>query len=251
MEFFAAVPASMGRSLFQILGDSGRFGLFILCITFVLSVMTWAVVWDRARLYSRLRSRADALRKAMVSRGVPACMADAERYMPAIEAAILLETNRFIAGRAVDGVLTFDDPAQADGDRTRLKGILEARALNEIGEMERHLILLSTTSSAAPFLGLLGTVWGIMHSFLSMGVEGAASIEVVGPGIAEALITTIAGLAAAIPALVAYNAFVRSVHRKETQLDLFIARVIDSVVVVRGSAQRTASPARTHTGATI
>lgn len=252
MDFFAAVPAAIGRSLPQILADSGRFGLFILCITFVMSVMTWAVVWDRARLYSRLRSRGDALRKAMASRGVAPCLADAERYLPAIEASLLLETKRFMAGRGVDGVISTDDPAFADGERSRLKGLLEARALNEIGEMERHLILLSTTASAAPFLGLLGTVWGIMHSFLSMGVEGAASIEVVGPGIAEALVTTIAGLAAAIPALIAYNAFVRSVHRKETQLDLFISRVLDAVIVLQGGAQRSMNSQRSaRTGATV
>jgi hypothetical protein len=104
MEFFAAVPAALGRSLFQILADSGRFGLFILCITFVLSVMTWAVVWDRARFYSRLKSRGEALRKAMSNRGIAPCMADADRYLPAIEASILLEARRFVADRAVDGV---------------------------------------------------------------------------------------------------------------------------------------------------
>jgi biopolymer transport protein TolQ len=236
----------------QILADSGGFGLFILSITFVLSVMTWAVVWDRARLYARLRSRGDALRKAMATRGVLPCLAEADHYLPAIEASILLEARRFMSGRGADGVLATDDPALADAERNRLKGLLEARALNEIGEMERHLILLSTTASGAPFLGLMGTVWGIMHSFLSMGVEGAASIEVVGPGIAEALITTIAGLAAAIPALVAYNAFVRSVHRKETQLDLFISRVLDSVIVLQGGAQRSMnSPRPARTGATL
>jgi biopolymer transport protein TolQ len=252
MEFFAAVPAAIGRSLPQILADSGRFGLFILCITFVLSVMTWAVVWDRARLYSRLRSRGEALRKAMTTRGVPACITEAEHYLPSVEAALLLETRRFMAGEAVDGVIATDDPALADAERSRLKGVLEARAMNEIGEMERHLILLSTTASMAPFLGLLGTVWGIMHSFLSMGVEGAASIEVIGPGIAEALITTIAGLAAAIPALVAYNVFVRAVQRKETQLDLFISRVLDAVIVLRGGAQRSVnSPRPARSGASV
>jgi biopolymer transport protein TolQ len=85
-----------------------------------------------------------------------------------------------------------------------------------------------------------------------MGMQGAASIEVVGPGIAEALITTIAGLAAAIPALVAYNAFVRSVRRKETQLDLFISRVVDAVVATRGGAQRSVDSRRpARTGATL
>ncbi len=251
MELFAAVPAAIGRSLPQILADSGRFGLLVLCTTFVMSVMTWAVVWDRVRLFRQLRARGDALKKAMASRGVAPVLAEAERYLPAIEASLLMETKRFVSGRGADGVVTFDSMADADAERSRLEDLLEARALSEMGEMERHLILLSTTSSAAPFLGLLGTVWGIMHSFLSMGVEGAASIEVVGPGIAEALITTIAGLAAAIPALIAYNTFVRIVRRKETQLDLFIARVTDSVIAVRGAQRSMDSPRPARTGATL
>jgi biopolymer transport protein TolQ len=238
---FAAVPAAIGRSLPQILSESGRFGLLILTITFVMSVITWAVVWDRARLYRKLRQRGIAVKRAMVQRGVPAVMPEADRYLPAIEASLLLEARHFLHSRGADGVLVIDDPAEADAERGLLKGVLEGRAMNEIGEMERHLNLLSTTSAGAPFLGLLGTVWGIMHSFLSMGLEGAASIEVVGPGIAEALVTTIAGLAAAIPALFAYNAFGRAVRRKETELDWFIARVLDGAVVSRNS-RRASTP---------
>jgi len=241
MEMFAAVPAAIGRSLPQILAESGRFGLFILAITFVMSVITWAVVWERARLYKKLRERGSALKRVLVQRGVAPLIPEAERYLPSIEASLLLEARHFLGTRGADGVLVIDDPAEADAERSLLKGALEGRAMNEIGEMERHLNLLSTTSAGAPFLGLLGTVWGIMHSFLSMGLEGAASIEVVGPGIAEALVTTIAGLAAAIPALFAYNAFGRAVRRKETELDWFIARVLDGAIVTRGS-RRAANP---------
>jgi biopolymer transport protein TolQ len=226
------------------LAESGRFGLFILSITFVMSVITWAVVWDRLRLYRKLRERGDALKRLLVQRGVAHCITEADRYLPAVEASLLLEARGFLASRGADGTIVFDDPAEADAERSLLKGALEGRAMTEIGEMERHLSLLSTTSAGAPFLGLLGTVWGIMHSFLSMGTEGAASIEVVGPGIAEALITTIAGLAAAIPALFAYNFFSRSVRRKETQIDWFIARVLDGVITTRG-ARRASSPGGT------
>jgi biopolymer transport protein TolQ len=238
MELFAAFPAAMGRSLPQILAQAGPLGITILLITFALSVMTWAVAWDRARLYKKLRTRGDALRRAAGQRGVPAVLPEAEKYLPAIEAAILLEANRFVQmNGGENGVIALDDPGDLDHERNRLRGLLDGRALNEIGEMERHLILLSTTSAGAPFLGLFGTVWGIMHSFMSMGMEGSASIEVVGGGIAEALVTTMAGLGAAIPALVAYNLCVRAVRRKETQVDLFISRVVDGVVV-RRSAQR-------------
>jgi biopolymer transport protein TolQ len=226
----------------NILAQSGPVGITILLITFALSVMTWAVVWDRSRLYKKLRSRGDALRRAAGQRGVPAVLPEAEKYLPAIEAAILIEANRFVqTNGGQDGVIALEDAGDLDHERNRLRGLLDGRALNEIGEMERHLILLSTTSAGAPFLGLFGTVWGIMHSFMSMGMEGSASIEVVGGGIAEALVTTMAGLGAAIPALVAYNLCVRAVRRKETQVDLFISRVVDGLIVRRGS-QRTSNP---------
>jgi biopolymer transport protein TolQ len=252
MELFAAFPAAMGRSLPAILAQSGPVGISILLITFALSVMTWAVVWDRARLYKKLRRRGDALRRTAGSRGVAAVLPEAEKYLPAIEAAILMETNRFVQHNGGEGgIIAFDDPADLDRERHRLRQLLDGRALNEIGEMERHLILLSTTSAGAPFLGLFGTVWGIMHSFMSMGMEGSASIEVVGGGIAEALVTTMAGLGCAIPALVAYNLCVRAVRRKETQVDLFISRVIDGVLVRRGAQRSPAGaprPARSSAG---
>jgi len=253
MELFAAFPAAIGRSLPQILAQSGPVGVTILLITFALSVMTWAVAWDRARLYKKLRSRGDALRRAAGTRGVAAVMPEAEKYLPAIEASVLMEANRFVQANGGDGgVIALDDPAEVEQERNRLRGLLDGRALNEIGEMERYLILLSTTSAGAPFLGLFGTVWGIMHSFMSMGAAGSASIEVVGGGIAEALVTTMAGLGAAIPALVAYNLCVRVVRRKETQMDLFISRVIDGVIVRRSARHNPAAaarPARTTAGA--
>jgi len=97
----------------------------------------------------------------------------------------------------------------------------------EVSEMEKNLIFLATTAGVAPFLGLLGTVWGIAGSFLSMGTHGTASIDVVGPGIAEALITTVAGLGAAIPALVGYNLLLRYVRRQENRIELFVSRLVE------------------------
>lgn len=233
-------PASISRSVPSLFTDAGAFAKIILVVLFVISVVSWAVMIDRIRLFLRLRANANALRKALARRSFADCMADAERYMPSVEGAILQEARRHFstqhAEKSADGRMIVETAAQEEVERSKLRDVLERRALNEIGEMESHMIFLSTTSSAAPFLGLLGTVWGIMSSFLSMGAQGTASIEVVGPGIAEALVTTIAGLAAAIPALVAYNLLVRQIHRKETRVDLFISRVIEHFVVARSHA---------------
>ena len=93
------------------------------------------------------------------------------------------------------------------------------RALSEqVGNLGRSLSFLATCGNTAPFIGLFGTVWGIMSSFQNISVKGSASLATVAPGIAEALIATAAGLAAAIPAVMAYNYFLGQVRRLEAEL---------------------------------
>jgi biopolymer transport protein TolQ len=228
------VLAAVGRSMPSLFTDAGLFAKIILLILFVISVISWAIIWDRTRLYLRLRARGNALRRALGSSGMGGILGSVKQFMPSVEGSILMEASRYAAGKRTgsrEGRIAVRTPSAEEVERAKLRDVLERRALNEISGMERHLIFLATTVGVAPFLGLLGTVWGIMNSFLSMGVAGTASIEVVGPGIAEALVTTIAGLAAAIPALVGYNLLVRNVHRKEAQVDLFISRVIEYFVV--------------------
>jgi biopolymer transport protein TolQ len=228
------VMAAVGRSVPSLFTGTGAFAKIILLILFVISMISWAIIWDRTRLYLRLRAKGNALRQAISTSGVGELMSSVDKYMPSIEGSILVEASRYVASkrsRTRAGRIVVDTPAAEEVERAKFRDVLDRRALNEISGMERHLVFLATTSGVAPFLGLLGTVWGIMSSFLSMGVMGTASIDVVGPGIAEALATTIAGLGAAIPALIGYNLLVRNVHRKETQTDLFISRVIEYCVV--------------------
>ena len=92
---------------------------------------------------------------------------------------------------------------------------------NEISEMENRLTVLASTGSTGPFIGLFGTVWGIMNSFHQIGVTGSASLAAVAPGISEALITTAIGLAAAIPAVLIYNNCVAVIRKEEISLNNF------------------------------
>ncbi len=101
-----------------------------------------------------------------------------------------------------------------------------SRALNratasEVTRLEKAITFLATTGSTTPFIGLFGTVWGIMDSFRGIGVTGSASLAVVAPGISEALVATAAGLAAAIPAVVAYNYYLNRIRVLETEMDNF------------------------------
>ncbi len=107
------------------------------------------------------------------------------------------------------------------GDIDNVERALERSASSEMTTLEAMLPFLATTGSTAPFIGLFGTVWGIMNSFMSIGAQKSASLDVVAPGIAEALIATAIGLVAAIPAVMAYNFFVRRIQVLESELAAF------------------------------
>ncbi len=216
--------ADVGQSFISLMLGSGAFAKVVLLILFVMSVTSWAIIFDRTRLYLKLRRLGNSLQTGLASRGLALPMATVNRGLPSIEGALILETKRYLEGNKPSS--TEGSPGGGGRSVDKLKDLLDGRAVSEVSEMEKYLIFLSTTASVAPFLGLLGTVWGIMSSFLSMGVQGTASIEVVGPGIAEALVTTIAGLGTAITALVGYNLLVRHVRRQETRIELFISRIL-------------------------
>jgi biopolymer transport protein TolQ len=97
---------------------------------------------------------------------------------------------------------------------------LQIASSQQVSELEQNLNWLATTGAISPFVGLFGTVWGIMDAFLGLG-SGAASLRAVGPGIAEALIATAAGLFVAIPAVIAYNQFLNKVRETGVRLDNF------------------------------
>jgi biopolymer transport protein ExbB/TolQ len=226
--------AAVGSSLPQILADTGLFGLVSLAVLTLASIASWGVMIERWRFFRQLDKKVRDLKNVIRTRGLSAALAESESYLPSVEAAILDEAHMYVSVRGGDGRVVIDDRTEAEAERARLRALLEGRASSQFSVMERYLILLSTVASGSPFLGLLATVWGIMHSFLSMAAGGGASIDVVGPGIAEALVGTIAGLGAAIPALVGYNVFVRRVQKKESEIDLFLSRVVEYLVAVRG-----------------
>ena len=105
-----------------------------------------------------------------------------------------------------------------DGTRRAMK----AAAQRELDDLDRHTSFLATVGSVSPYIGLFGTVWGIMHAFTGLGNAGNATLATVAPGIAEALIATAIGLFAAIPAVVAYNRFAYDIDRFATRFDTFM-----------------------------
>ncbi len=102
-----------------------------------------------------------------------------------------------------------------------LTDLLQRVLLTETASLERYLVFLATISTSAPLIGLFGTVWGVMNAFRSIGGQGFASIGAVAPGIAEALVTTVAGLATAIPAAIFYNYFINKVRLYSLEMEAF------------------------------
>ena len=121
---------------------------------------------------------------------------------------------RSTAGKAID----------RDGTRQRLSGVMDSAVAQEADKLAERLNFLATVGSVAPFVGLFGTVWGIMNSFFQIGAQQNSSLAVVAPGISEALFATAIGLFAAIPAVIAYNRFSHRVDQLEARLQRFADR---------------------------
>jgi biopolymer transport protein TolQ len=190
--------------LIGLVAGSTFFGKFILLVLLVLSLMSWAVFIDKARTLARVRSGHMEFWRRFESMLDGQGRSGLEDWCRG--AADLPLCNLWLEAGGLDNA-----PA--------VRRASERVAYLETENLERYLILLSTTVTISPFLGLLGTVWGIMSSFWGMASMHSANLTVVAPGIAEALITTIAGLAAAIPAVIFYNMLVRKIDLVANELD--------------------------------
>ncbi len=201
--------------------EAGLFAKFILLLLLTLSVISWGVALDKWNLFKRVERQARDIRTS-VGR-----MRSVHELSDLVTAGfsgplmgIIRETHKVLQrlGRDVSG----REYLIADFQRASEKAGLDALTV-----MEKNLVVLSTTTTVSPFLGLLGTCWGIMVSFVNIGQAGSASLDVVAPGIAEALIATIAGLGTAIPALVFYNMLTNRLRRVEGEMQSFAISIVD------------------------
>lgn len=212
----------------DIIVNAGIVAKVVLAILTVLSIVSWSIAIEKIRSMRRSARRTDKFLRLL-----PADFSifEAARYGRHSKESrlphLLVEASTAVEKQLASiKDVTKVNPAEIAGVA---KGAMERKAAGFIGNMEKNLIFLATTASVSPFLGLFGTVWGVMNSFLSMGQMGSASLAVVGSGVAEALITTVFGLGAAIPALVAYNYLVNNIRREGSSMENFISRVTDSI----------------------
>ena len=219
--------AALGPSeLLGLVMDTTFFGKGILLVLLVLSVMSWAVFIDKARTLSRIRQGHTEFW------GLVDAWLDGKSEKRPLEEWCQQNTDLPLSNLILE-INDFNHVAT-------IRRASERVTYLETENLERYLILLSTAVTISPFLGLLGTVWGIMSSFWDMSSMQSANLTVVAPGIAEALITTIAGLATAIPAVIFYNMTVRKIDLVGNEMDRLRTILEESAgsVTVVSSASR-------------
>ena len=135
------------------------------------------------------------------------------------DAKAVLETAKQFPQSPAAALYILAHPALHRLSREDARGVLREAQAQQAEQLRSHMTFLATSGSAAPFIGLLGTVWGIMDAFRGIGETGSASLAVVAPAIAEALVATAAGLAVAIPAVMAYNFYVNMLRQLNVEMD--------------------------------
>ncbi|QPJ63956.1 MAG: protein TolQ [Candidatus Nitrohelix vancouverensis] len=209
------VIAGTSFGISELVLQSGPVGKAVLVILFLFSILSWAIILQKMMVYKNSRNEdRKFLEKFAASQNLTQVYRYAQELSYSPVARVFLTGYRELyyfqemtkkakvdKGQAVVPGVPTVTPLDIKGI-----GLAMNKAINrEIESLSNRLEFLATTGSASPFIGLFGTVWGIMHSFRTIGVKGTASIGGVAPGIAEALIATAAGLVAAIPAVIFFN----------------------------------------------
>jgi len=218
------LPAPQPQSILDLVRGSGLVVQAILYLLVLFSVVSWGIIAQKFRQLRRAKIESEKFIEIFWERRNLSAIHDASRELSASPVGQVFRSGYEELIR-----VSRSKKEQAAGENltTELGGIENvSRAMKratsvEITKLEKHCSFLATTASSAPFVGLFGTVWGIMDAFRGLSVTHTSSIQAVAPGIAEALIATAVGLAAAIPALIAYNQFVQQIKVLAVEMDNF------------------------------
>jgi biopolymer transport protein TolQ len=206
---------AIGGEIANLLWQTGPVAKVVLVILLFFSIFSWSIILARWNLLRRARVQSGrflrAFRKAQRFQDIAAV---AEQFKPSPLVAVF------------DGGLT---EFRRRGSPTAVHRAMQIASSEELTRFERRLPWLAITAAATPFIGLFGTVWGIIDAFHGLGTAGAATLRAVAPGISEALITTAAGLFAAIPALIAYNLFGNDIREFGARMDDFSLEMLNTL----------------------
>jgi biopolymer transport protein TolQ len=212
-----------GGEILDLVSSTGPVAKFVLLTLLAFSLISWAIILTKWSLLRKARLQSGrflrAFRKAQRLQDV-ATVADQFRPSPLVGVfeGGFQEYKRQVAG-----------PAATLRSLTAVQRGMQIGASEEITRLERNMPWLAITAAVTPFIGLFGTVWGIIDAFHGLGTAGGATLRAVAPGISEALITTAAGLAAAIPAVIAYNLIGGSIRTFAARGDDFGLEVLNAM----------------------
>ncbi len=226
---FAGV--GFGSDIIQMFLDAGLVVKLVMFILIGFSIACWAIIFIKLRFfrYARLET-AYFLEIFWEATDLTSIYKESKDlfYSPVAQLFIRGYTELMrLKKLKVNGNATLNN---ISGISETVERALRRANIHESSRMEKALAFLATTGNAAPFIGLFGTVWGIMESFRGIGIKGSASLAVVAPGISEALIATAVGLFAAIPAVIAYNFFNSKAAALVTEMETFSADFLSLVV---------------------
>jgi biopolymer transport protein TolQ len=209
----------VGGEIVDLVQETGAVAKVVLLFLLAFSIVSWAIILSKWRLLRRARVQSGrflrAFRKAQRLQDVAAV---AEQFRPSPLVGVF--DGGFEEFRRQGGVVR---------SLLAVQRAMQIAASEEMTRFERNLPWLAITGAVTPFVGLFGTVWGIIDAFHGLGTAGAATLRAVAPGISEALITTAAGLAAAIPAVIAYNLIGGSIRDFAARGDDFALEMLNAV----------------------
>ncbi len=193
----------------------------VIIILIAASVYSWALIFEKYRLFKRIEKSTSSFEdKFWKSRSAESFYNSLTNKEKDPMASIFQSAmNELIKTKSKSSSV----------QTNRVSRVLEISADNEINSIEKHFIFLATVGSTAPFIGLFGTVWGIMNSFQSIAISRNTSLAIVAPGIAEALFATALGLLAAVPAVIAYNKFNSDSRKYSGRIENFSKRFISII----------------------
>ncbi len=227
-----AAPAPYQRTggILEMVGHAGPMVKFVLFALLALSVSCWFVILLKVRLFRRAQKESKEFIELFRQRKNYVGVYRDSEYLEDSHLAQIFRTgyaelnrlSKSLETKSLQELKVNPEILLENVDRAIQGGIMAERQ-----RFERFLPLLATTGSTAPFIGLFGTVWGIMVSFQDIGLKGSANLAVVAPGISEALVATAMGLAAAIPAVVGYNQFSNRIRMIESEMNHFSAEFLN------------------------
>ncbi|MBP8626719.1 MAG: protein TolQ [Syntrophorhabdales bacterium] len=208
----------------SMLYSAGPVAKAVVVILLIFSILSWTIIFFKFRQYSRTEKDGERFLRTIKEVGSFKKLTNIYRGNPDNAFYRLL-----VASYKEITSIKSDNPGITQDVISRIDNILKITISEETERLERKLSFLATTANTAPFIGLFGTVWGIMDSFREIGLRGTTSLAVVAPGISEALIATAIGLATAIPAVLAYNYFLGRLKRIISKMENASTYIINTI----------------------